>query len=97
MKKKLLKYIEELQSQSFSGWTVSAQGGYETALTSIKEKVKSLGKPEYEYNVRRVYNSIEGINEFNKEILSGGWEITGTHRINESSSYIIFSIRKEKE
>ena len=97
MKKQLLNYINELLGQSFSGWTLTAQGGYETALVSMREKIKTVGKPEYEYNVRRVYNSIDGIAEFNKELSTDGWEVTGTHRINESSSYIIFTIRKEKE
>ena len=100
MKKELLKFIRDLKHQSFSGWTLSAQGGYETALKTIEEKVKELKeieKPEYVYNVRRVYNSTDGINEFNKEMSEDGWEITGTHRINEGSSYIIFIIRKEKE
>lgn len=96
MKKKLLKYIDTLESQSFVHWTRDQVEGYKTALSSIKEKVKELGKPDYEYNVRRIYNSIDGIYEFNKEMSAEGWEITGTHRINESSSYIIFTLRREK-
>lgn len=97
MKKQLLKYINDLLGQSFSGWTLSAQGGYETALRSIQEKVKTLGKPEYIYNVRRVYNSPDSVETFNKEIANDGWEVTSVTRMNESSTYIIFIIRKEKE
>lgn len=97
MKKKLLKFIEELQNQSFSGWTVTAQGGYETALTTIKEKVKTIGKPEYVYSVRRIYSSSSEIEAFDKEIQNDGWEVLDTHRTNEDTSYIIFTLRKEKE
>lgn len=96
MKKRLLKYIDDLLGQSFSGWTLTAQGGYETALRSIQEKIKTLGKPEYVYNVRRIYNSSIDVETFNKEIENDGWEVMDTHRISESGNYIIFTIRKEK-
>jgi len=99
MKKQLLKYINDLLGQSFSGWTLSAQGGYETALRSIQEKIKELkdSKPEYIYNVRRVYNSVGDIESFSAEVESNGWEVVKIHKISETSSYIIFVIRKEKE
>jgi len=97
MKKQLLNYINELLGQSFSGWSLTAQAGYETALVTMREKIKKVGKPEYIHNVRRVYNSADSIETFNKEVESDGWEVRSINRMNDSSSYVLIVLRKEKE
>ena len=38
MNKELLEYIEELESESFEGWSEDAISGYLTACKSIAEK-----------------------------------------------------------
>jgi len=39
---KVERYIDELKSESFEGWTEGEIRGYLTACESIKQKVKSI-------------------------------------------------------
>lgn len=40
--KKLIKYIETLEAEPFTGWTGENKKGYLTACTSIKKKAERL-------------------------------------------------------
>lgn len=48
--KELLQYIEELESESFEGWSDDAINGYLTACKSIAEKFVLLTKDESQGN-----------------------------------------------
>ncbi len=41
-KKDVYKYIKQLESESFEGWSLDAINGYLSACKSIKEKIKQI-------------------------------------------------------
>lgn len=83
----ILNYIEQLENESFTGWTNEQINAYLTALISVKEKIKQI-----QHTCKYTSFTVNNLNEINIKLQTMwlNYSVISIQRHVESSSYEIF-------